>query len=337
MNTKIIITTLTIILTAMTAGAQTKIKLNPESDGVYTMDATLNGVGVRTYYTEESWFASVSSTTYLFLYENGYIAPNDVKGMTVLKMPDGSTIKAGSFIIKNLRFGNVIVKDLPAFVIKKQSVPLVVGNSSFDCFGEVVLKDNELLIYDGIEREVDMQTVPGAAIGSLDSLRLAVQRHIDASEYKEAAACLETLKSKEELGMYDEYQYILLLNALGRNDETIKLAEKWLTSYQGRTTYLDYWMFDALGDAHAKKGNHLESIDNYERAVSEYYAMFSMTEKDMLKSPRQDNTLGDTLFDLARQYAANGNVMKSQHCYFVSAKCGNETAIEVCEQYRIKR
>lgn len=337
MKIKTLATALAALLTAYYAEAQTVIKLNPESDGVYTLNATLNGVGVRTYYTEESWFASVSSTTYLFLYENGYIDPNDVKGMTVLKMPDGSTVKAGSFIIRNLKIGNVIVKDLPAFVIKKQSVPLVVGNSSFDCFGEVVLKNNELLIYDGIERKDDVQTAQSPDVSSQDSIRLAVQRHIDANEYKEAVACLEMLKANDELGMYDEYQYVLLMNALRRNDETIALAEKWLAEYQGKTTYLDYWMFDALGDAHAKKGNHQKSIENYERAVSAYYAMFNMTEKDMLKSPRQDNTLGDTLFDLARQYASNGNVMKSQHCYFVSAKCGNETAIDVCKKYKITR
>lgn len=337
MRIKTPVISLLLFLAAFSTKAQTVIKLMPESDGVYTLNATLNGVGVRTYYTEESWFASVSSTTYLFLYENGYIDPNDVKGMTVLKMPDGSTTKAGSFIIRNLRIGNVIVKDLPAFVIKKQSVPLVVGNSSFDCFGKVVLKDNELLIYDGIERNDDPQMAPAMTTSVPDSLRIAAQRHIDAGEYKAAAGCFESLERHEELGMYDEYQYILLLNALSRNDETVSLAEKWLSAYEGKTTYLDYWIFDALGDVYAKKGNHLKSIENYERALAAYYAMFNMTEKDMLKSPRQDNTLGDTLFDLARQYASNGNVMKSQHCYFVAAKCGNATAIDVCKKYNIKR
>lgn len=337
MNKKLFTTILLSISLTASLGAQTVIHLNPESDGVYTLSATVNGVGVMTYYTEESWFASVSSTTYLFLYENGYIDPNDVKGMTVLKMPDGSTTKAGSFIIRNLRIGNVIVKDLPAFVIKKQSVPLVVGNSSFDCFGEVVLKDNELLIYDGIERKDDVQMVRTQTTSVQDSLRLAAQRHIDAEEYKAAALCFETLKKHEELGMYDEYQYILLLNALSRNDETITLAEKWLSEYEGKTTYLDYWMYDALGDVYAKKASHQKSIENYEKAIAAYYAMFNMTEKDMLKSPRQDNTLGDTLFDLARQYASNGNVMKSQHCYFVAAKCGNATAIDVCRKYKITR
>ena len=337
MNRLIHTTALACVLAVFSAGAQTVINLNPESEGVYTMKATVNGVGVKTYYTEESWFASVSSTTYLFLYENGYIADSDVRGVTVMKMPDGSTVKAGSFIIRNLRIGNVIVKDLPAFVIKKQSVPLVVGNSSFDCFGDVVLQDNKLLIYDGIEREEAAQTESVPVIGTQDSLRLAAQQHIDAGEYREAAECLETLKSTEGLGMYEEYQYILLLNALGRDDETIALAGKWLSSYEGKTSSLDYGMLDAFGDAYARKGNHQMAIEKYERAAAAYYAMFKTTEKDLMKSPRQDENLGATLFDLARQYAYNGNLLKSQHCYFVSAKCGNETAAEVCRKYKIKR
>ena len=51
----------------LTLSAQSVIKLNPQSDGRYTIDATVNGVGVKTFYAAENWFASVSSTTYLFL------------------------------------------------------------------------------------------------------------------------------------------------------------------------------------------------------------------------------------------------------------------------------
>ena len=324
-----------VLLQAGACLAQTIIRLNPESEGKYTLDATVNGVGVRTYYTEESWFASMSSTTYLFLYENGYIADTDVKGMTVLKMPDGSTTKAGSFVIRNLRIGNVIVKDLPAFVIKKQTVPLVVGNSSFDCFGEVVLKDNELLIFDGTEREENVQTAERISVQ--DSLKLAAQAHIDAKEYREATNCLETLRSQEGLNMYNEYQYIILLNILGRNDEVIALSDKWLAAHEGQTSYLDFWVYDALGDSYSRKENHLKAIEKYESAVSAYYAMFNTNEKELMKSKLQDNTLGSTLFDLAKQYAANGNLMKSQHCYFMSAKCGNAAAVEVCRKYNIKR
>ena len=317
--------------------AQTVIRLEPESEGRYTMNASVNGVGVKTYFSESSWFASMSTTTYLFLYENGYIDPVDVKGMTVVKMPDGSTVKAASLVIKNLKIGNnVIVRDLPTFVINKQNVPLLVGNSAFDCFGDVVVKDDNLYIYDGIEREeAIVPTSPSIPVR--DSLMLAAQAHIDAEEYVAATACFEALREIEPLGMYPEYQYIMLLNMQHRNKEVISHCEKWLEDYEFKTSYLDYWIYDAMGDAYARTGDHPNAISRYESAVAAYYKMFSITEKDLMKSGRKDETLGYTLYDLGKQYSGNGNLMKAQHCFFVSAKCGNAAAIELCEKLNIKR
>lgn len=315
--------------------AQTVIKLNPESGGRYTIDATVNGVGVRTYYSDESWFASMSTTTYLFLTENGYIADEDIKGLTVMKMPDGSTVKAGAFVIKSLRIGNVIVRDLPAFVINKQSVPLVVGNSTFDCFGTVVVEDDRLCIYDGIEHNVTEPAVSTEA--PQESLLLAAQEHIDAKEYAAALDCFETVMKSEPLGMYAEYQYIMLLNIQKRDSDVITFSKKWLAAYEGSTTYLDYWVHDAMGDSYARMNSHSAAIKSYESAVAAYYAMLNISEKELLKSDRQDNTLGITLFDLAKQYASVSSLSKSQHCFFLSSKCGNQAAIDACKKYNIKR
>ena len=102
---------LTAALAAPALRAQTVIPLHQETDGRYTMEASVNGVGVRTYYTPDSWYASVSSTTYMFLYENGYIADVDVNGMTTVKMPNGTSTKAASFVIRNLKIGKVIVQN----------------------------------------------------------------------------------------------------------------------------------------------------------------------------------------------------------------------------------
>ena len=314
--------------------AQTVIKLTEMSDGRLTMPASVNGVGVLTYYTEESWFASMSSTTYLFLYENGYIVPDDVRGMTVLKMPDGSTTKAASFVIRSLRIGNVIVKDLPAFVIKKQSVPLLVGSSAFDAFGEVSLSGTDLTIDDGIAHSAAPE--PTYRLAPLDSLKIAALDHIEAKEYPEAASCLESIRSVEGLCAADEYQYITILNILGRSEEVIKLGNAWLASNAGKSLLFDYWIYDALGDSYSRLKSTSKAIDAYQSAVDRYCSMFSTTESGIAKSQFQDTTLGVTLFDLARQYAAAGNLRKSEHYYALSAKCGNQTAREVCAKYNIR-
>ena len=329
---KTILALLAAAVCALSLNAQSVIKLNPQSDGRYTIDATVNGVGVKTYYAAENWFASVSSTTYLFLYENGYIEDADVNGVTVLKMPDGSTVKAGSFVIRNLRIGNIIVQNLPAFVLTKQNVPLIVGNSAFDCFGEVVQDGNRLLVYDGtvlVEETQEPQMEPS------DELKVAAQSYLDAKDYQNAAKCFDSLHQSGELNMYNEYQYAQVLNILGRSDECIALCEKWTQENLGRAMVLDYWMYDALGDCYARKRETLKSIEYYEKAVDTYCKLFNTSEKEIKKSKFQDETLSYTLYDLGRQYASV-NIGKTEYYMALAAKSGNQAAQEFCKSVHIK-
>ena len=319
-------------LCTLSLNAQSVIKLNPQSDGRYTIDATVNGVGVKTYYAAENWFASVSSTTYLFLYENDYIQAADVNGVTVLKMPDGSTVKAGSFVIKNLRIGNIIVQNLPAFVLTKQNVPLILGNSAFDCFGEVVQDGNRLLVYDGTVMEEETQE---PQLEASDELKMAAQTYLDAKDYQSAAQCFDTLHQMGELNMYNEYQYAMVLNILGRSDDAIAICDKWIENNLGRAMVLDYWMYDALGDCYARKKDTPKSIENYEKAVATYCKLFNTSEKEIKKSKFQDETLSYTLYDLARQYASV-NIGKTEYYMALSAKSGNKAAQEFCKSVHIK-
>ena len=61
---KLILAVITLAAVGLTGQAQSTIKLHEESDGRYTMDASVAGVGVKTYYTDEDWYASMSTTTY---------------------------------------------------------------------------------------------------------------------------------------------------------------------------------------------------------------------------------------------------------------------------------
>ena len=324
-----------VALCALNLDAQSVIKLNPQTDGRYTIDATVNGVGVKTYYAAENWFASVSSTTYLFLYENAYIENADVNGVTVLKMPDGSTVKAGSFVIRNLRIGNIIVQNLPAFVLTKQNVPLIVGNSAFDVFGEVVQDGDRLLVYDGTVLEEDTPEPEPESLDEADQLKMAVQQYLDAKDYQAAARCFDTLNEMGELNMYNEYQYAMVLNILGRNDECIALCNRWIDQNLGRAMVLDYWMYDALGDCYAKKQDAKNSIAYYEKAVAAYCKLFNTSEKEIKKSKFQDETLGYTLHDLATQYAKI-NIGKTEYYMALAAKSGNQAAIDFCNSVHIK-
>lgn len=318
--------------------AQTVIPLNRESDGRYTMNASVNGVGVRTYYTPDSWYASVSSTTYMFLYENGYIADADVNGMTTVKMPNGTSTKAASFVIRNLKIGKVIVQNLPAFVVTKQTVPLLVGNSAFDCFGTVSQEGDRLIVDDRFEEDLQVASAPAEPaeeeLSPAEALVQELKGHLDAKEYQQAADIFATLKEMDVLTMYSEYQYAMVLNILRRNDDCIALTNDWLDENLGKSLTLDYWMYDALGDCYARKGDKTRAIHFYEEAVAAYCRMFNTTEKEIRKSKFKDETLGYTLYDLAMQYASR-DISQTYYYASLAAKSGNAAAIDYCLKSKI--
>lgn len=317
----------------LAAQAQSVVTLQPsKEDGRYTIETTVNGVGVRTYYTEENWFVSMSTTTYLFLYENGYIHDEDVKGITSLKLPDGSSSKGAAFVIRKLKVGDhVLVTDIPAFVVSKQTVPLIIGSSAFESLGEVT-RDGDRIVIGDLE---DVESL-AEVVDPVDSLRIAAQAHLDAEEYGEAIKCFSALKDKDALNMLTQYQYAMLLGILGRDQENIALSEDWLSSNEGKSLTMDYWIHNGMGASFARLGDNSNAITSLEKAVSVYYRLFNTSEKGIKAGNFHDNNLGSTLYRLGRVYAAEGKVRMTETYCSLAAKCGYQPAIDFCNQYKIK-
>lgn len=317
----------------LAAQAQSVITLQPSrEDGRYTIETTVNGVGVRTYYTEENWFVSMSTTTYLFLYENGYIHDEDVKGITSLKLPDGSSSKGAAFVIRKLKVGDhVLVTDIPAFVVSKQTVPLIIGSSTFESLGEVT-RDGDRIVIGDLE---DVESL-AEVVDPVDSLRIAAQAHLDAEEYDEAIQCFSALKDRDALNMLTQYQYAMLLGILGRDQENIALSEDWLSSNEGKSLTMDYWIHNGMGASYARLGDNSNAISSLEKAVSVYYRLFNTSEKGIKAGNFHDNNLGSTLYRLGRVYAAEGKVRMTETYCSLAAKCGYQPAIDFCNQYKIK-
>ena len=333
MNARLLAAVGSLLLAASFAKAQSVITLQDTAeDGKYTIQTSVNGVGVLTYYTEENWFVSMSMTTYLFLYENGYIRDDDVKGLTTLKMPDGSSTKAASFVIRKLKVGDkVMISDIPAFVIKKQTVPLLIGSSTFSSLGDVAREGNRIIIG-------DLESVESLAdvVDPVDSLRLAAQACLDAEDYPGAASCFSSLQEKGALNMLTQYQFAVVLNLLGRDKENIAVSEDWLASNSGKSLTMDYWIHNGLGAAYARLKDNEKAIESYEKAALTYYQLFNTSEKGIKAGNFHDENLGATLYRLGRLYAAEGKVQKTESRCSLAARCGYQPAIDFCNQYKIK-
>lgn len=331
MNTKLLAALLAIF--PLAAQAQSVVTLQPAGeDGRYTIETSVNGVGVLTYYTEENWFVSASTTTFLFLYENGYIDDEDVKGITTLKLPDGSSSKGAAFVIRNLKVGDhILVTDIPAFVVSKQTVPLIIGSSTFESFGEVTREGDKIVIGD-----LDDIDSIAEVVDPVDSLRIAAQAHLDAEEYEEAVSCFSALKEKDALNMLTQYQYSLLLGILERDEENISVSRDWLSSNEGKSQTMDYWIHNGMGASFARLGDNANAISSLEKAIGTYYKLFNTSEKGIKSGNFHDGNLGSTLYRLGRVYAAEGKVRLTETYCSLAAKCGYQPAIDFCDQYKIK-
>ena len=339
MKTKLLAALLTFLPVAASAqspstgSGRSVVTLQPAGEyGKYTIETSVNGVGVRTYYTEENWFVSMSTTTYLFLYENGYIHDEDVKGITTLKLPDGSSSKGAAFVIKRLKIGDhVLVTDIPAFVVSKQTVPLIIGSSAFESLGEVTREGEKIVIG-------DLENIESIAevVDPVDSLRAAAQSHLEAEEYAEAVDCFASLKEKGALNMLSEYQYAVLLNLLGRDKENITVSQDWLAENEGKSITMDYWIHNGLGASYARLGDNAKAIASLEKAVQAYYKLFNTSEKGIKAGNFKDDNLGSTLYRLGRLYASEGKVRMTEANCALAAKCGYQSAIDFCNQYKIK-
>ena len=331
MNTKLLAALLAIF--PLAAQAQSVVTLQPAGeDGRYTIETSVNGVGVLTYYTEENWFVSASTTTFLFLYENGYIDDEDVKGITTLKLPDGSSSKGAAFVIRNLKVGDhILVTDIPAFVVSKQTVPLIIGSSAFESLGEVTREGDKIVIGD-----LDDIDSIAEVVDPVDSLRIAAQAHLDAEEYEEAVSCFSALKEKDALNMLTQYQYSLLLGILERDEENISVSRDWLSSNEGKSQTMDYWIHNGMGASFARLGDNANAISSLEKAIGTYYKLFNTSEKGIKSGNFHDGNLGSTLYRLGRVYAAEGKVRLTETYCSLAAKCGYQPAIDFCDQYKIK-
>lgn len=316
------------LLTGTGAYAQINVQLTPEN-GRDIFEAAVNGVTVKATYTDEPWCLSLSSTTYLFLTENGYIPDTDVRGMAVVKMPNGSSQKAGALIVRSLQVGNVVFKNVPANVISNQSVPLLVGSQAFQDAGEVIRKDDSLVIGDAASIAV-MQADP------VDSLKQAAQDFLEAKSFSEACDALGTLYAADELNMFTHYQYCMALSLDGRHDKNIAVSNDWIERYSGKSSSMDYWIWDGLGNSQLETGDTDGGIASLKKAFEADCALYETTERAIRKGELKNEDLGRTLYQLGQAYAKKKSVSESERWLRLSAALGYGPAVQFCRKYRIK-
>ncbi len=132
-----------------TSGSTHYISMSSRN-GVYYIPAAINGVEMEFVFDTGASSVSISRTEALFLYKQGKLYENDIKGSG--RFVD-ATGKINSNLIVNLRFvtiGGITINNVEALVVDNLDAPLLLGQSVLSRFGRVTIdyKTNRIYLED---------------------------------------------------------------------------------------------------------------------------------------------------------------------------------------------
>lgn len=119
----------------------TELPFTPQG-GVNRVQCTINGLPLYFVFDTGAADVSISSVEANFMLKNGYLTDADFMGKQNFVTATGEIHEGTIINLREVRVGDVVLRDIKASVIKNQSAPLLLGQSCFRRFGTVEV-DNE--------------------------------------------------------------------------------------------------------------------------------------------------------------------------------------------------
>ena len=131
---KIFISTLLFLTVAFSFG-QTTLKLKKDG-GIYLVPCKINGLDFDLYFDTGASLVSLSLKEAKKLISAGKLKPEDIIGKTQMTIANGQFVNGTIILIRELKVGDLILKDIEAVITEAQTAPLLLGQSAINKFGE---------------------------------------------------------------------------------------------------------------------------------------------------------------------------------------------------------
>ena len=124
---------------------QEYIQMTRES-GIYTIPCEVNGHKLRFIFDTGAADVHLSYAEASYMFKNGYLSKHDIVGTKKYVMADGTKVENTTIILKTLKIGNIVLKDVKASISQKQDAQLLLGQSAISRLGVFTIKDDYLII-----------------------------------------------------------------------------------------------------------------------------------------------------------------------------------------------
>lgn len=125
-----------------------EIPMRKKSGGTYEVPCTINGLPLKFIFDTGASDVTLSSVEADFMLKNDYLSERDFRGSRRYLTASGSVCDGALVCLKEVRVGDVTLKNVEASVVKNQKAPLLLGQSVLERFGTITIdnKASKLII-----------------------------------------------------------------------------------------------------------------------------------------------------------------------------------------------
>ena len=122
--------------------SQTEVQMKKMQGGTYEVPCSINGLPLKFIFDTGASDVTISSLEAGFMLKNNYLDEKDFKGKRNYVTATGEITEGAVICLKEVRVGDVTLKNINASVVKNQKAPLLLGQSVLERFGSIKV-DNE--------------------------------------------------------------------------------------------------------------------------------------------------------------------------------------------------
>ncbi len=116
-----------------------EIPMKKSNGGTYEVACQINNVPLRLIFDTGAANVTISLSEALFMLKNGYLIDADVKGKVYHSVASGEVVEGTRVLLREIRIGAAVLRDVEASVVHNQEAPLLLGQSVLERFGTVTI------------------------------------------------------------------------------------------------------------------------------------------------------------------------------------------------------
>ncbi len=122
-------------------GKKTVVKIE-KVNGVYQIPVEIDGTSMFFIFDTGASTISISETEAGFLYKQGKLTKEDIKGTANFSDANGNISEGTIIILSTVKIGDRVLKNIEASVVHNLKAPLLFGQSALERFGKISI-DNK--------------------------------------------------------------------------------------------------------------------------------------------------------------------------------------------------